>query len=272
MSEDGTAATQVIKNLNEIDFVVIAAIVVVAWLLTVACERLLPWLAERGPSRIRLHVLRLVPVLRLVILALAFAQLLPQIITPTPENLIALFGALGLALGFALKEYASSLIGGVVTIYERPYRPGDWVQVDDAYGEVKSIGLRAMTMVTPDDTEVIVPHSKMWGTLLFNSNSGQRTQLCVADFYLHPRHDALSVRRKLRNVALTSSYLDLERPVAVVVSEKPWGTHYRIKAYPVDARQQFQFISDLTVRGKDAMLTLGAEPAVPVVSVSGAAL
>jgi hypothetical protein len=84
----------------------------------------------------------------------------------------------------------------------------------------------------------------------------------VADFYLHPRHDAQSVRHKLRNVALTSSYLDLERPVTVVVSEKPFGTHYRLKAYPIDARQQFQFTSDLTVRGKEALSTLGAEPAV----------
>ncbi len=269
MNEAQTTATQVIKSLDEINFLVIAAIVVGAWLLISVCERLLPWMAERLPSRIRLHLLRLVPVLRLLILALAFAQLLPQIITPTSENLIALFGALGLAIGFALKEYASSLIGGIVTLYERPYRPGDWVQVDNAYGEVKSVGLRTMTMVTPDDTEVTIPHSKMWTSLLFNSNSGQQTQLCVADFYLHPRHDARRVRCKLRDVALTSSYLDLERPIAVVVSEKPWGTHYRLKAYPIDAKQQFQFASDLTVRGKEALLTLGVEPAVQVLAASG---
>lgn len=269
MSEETTTATQVIKNLDEINFLVIAAIVVGAWLSIVASERLLPWLAERVPSRIRLHLLRLVPVLRLIILAIAFAQLLPQVITPTPENLIALFGALGLAIGFALKEYASSLIGGIVTIYERPYRPGDWVQVDDAYGEVKSIGLRAMTMVTPDDTAVTVPHSRMWASLLFNSNSGQRTQMCVADFYLHPKHDARRIRRKLRHVALTSTYLDVDRPVAVVVGERPWGTHYRLKAYPMDARQQFKFTSDLTVRGKEALLRLGAEPTLPAVAAGG---
>ncbi len=269
MNEGQTAATDVIKSLDEINFLVIAAIVVGAWLLIVACQRVLPWLAERVPARMRLHLLRLVPVLRLAILAIAFGQILPQIVTPTPENLIAVFGALGLAMGFALKEYASSLIGGIVTIYERPYRPGDWVQVDDAYGEVKSIGLRAMTMVTPDDTEVTVPHSKMWNSNLFNSNSGQRTQLCVADFYLDPRHDAQRVRHKLRTVALTSCYLDLDLPVTVVLSEKPWGTHYRLKAYPVDVRQQFQFTSDLTARGKEALSSLGAEPAVQVLAARG---
>jgi len=43
----------------------------------------------------------------------------------------------------------------------------------------------------------------------------------------------------------------------VSVHEKPWATHYRLKAYPIDARQQFRFISDLTVRGKAALLRLG---------------
>jgi len=47
--------------------------------------------------------------------------------------------------------------------------------------------------------------------------------------------------------------------VSVVVSEKPWGTHYRLKAYPVDSRDQFRFISDLTVRGKALLQELGAK-------------
>ena len=38
--------------------------------------------------------------------------------------------------------------------------------------------------------------------------------------------------------------------------EKPWGTHYRLKAYPIDGREQFNFITDLTVRGKAALAGL----------------
>jgi len=51
------------------------------------------------------------------------------------------------------------------------------------------------------------------------------------------------------------------------VLEKPWRTHYRLKVYPIDARQQFHFLTDLTVRGKAALTSLGVEfvalPAVP---------
>ncbi|MDO9532345.1 MAG: mechanosensitive ion channel family protein, partial [Deltaproteobacteria bacterium] len=42
---------------------------------------------------------------------------------------------------------------------------------------------------------------------------------------------------------------------------QPWGTHYQLKAYPLDSREQFQFISDLTVRGKDVLAKMGVKPA-----------
>lgn len=91
--------------------------------------------------------------------------------------------------------------------------------------------------------------------------------LCVTDFYLHPNHDAAHIKHTLHDVALTSAYLQIQQPVVVIVMEKPWGTHYRLKAYPIDPRQQFLFITDLIVRGKAALTRLGVEFAtVPVLS------
>jgi len=160
------------------------------------------------------------------------------------------------------------LIAGVVTLYERPYRPGDWITINGTYGEVRSIGLRSVHLVTPDDTEVIIPHQYFWNSSVHNANSGARDLMCVAEFYLHPEHNAFMARHKLREVAVTSPYLNLNRPISVVVLEKPWGTLYRVKAYPIDSRDQFQFLSDLTVRGKHALKTIGAQPSIaPMVAM-----
>jgi small-conductance mechanosensitive channel len=211
-----------------------------------------------------------VPVVRLLVIAAAAWLIVQQSIDPTFENLITLFGAVGLALGFAFKDYTSSLIAGIVTLYEMPYRLGDWISVEGAYGEVKAIGMRAVEIVTADDTVVVIPHLKLWDKLIFNANDNSRNLQCTADFYLHPRHDAALVRRTLHDVGLTSPYLQVQnqKPVAVVVQEKPWGTHYRLKAYPVDPRDQFRFITDLTVRGKAALLELGLEFAVAPAAVA----
>lgn len=247
----------------------VALIVVATTLLIAAIQRLLPWIGNRLHGKRRLQLLALVPALRLALILLAFVLIVPLVIKPSMQNMVALLGASGIALGFALKDYASSLIAGLVAVGETPYRNGDWVQIDGVYGEVRHVGLRALQLVTPDDTVVTVPHARLWSEPVHNANDGSPRLMCVAEFHLHPRHDAALVRQLLADVALTSPYLYLKKPVAVLVEETPWGTLYRVKAYPVDARQQFRFTSDLTVRGKAALARIGAAAAAATMAVGG---
>ena len=206
----------------------------------------------------RLYLLGAVPILRLLLSTVAVLWVFPIVFNVTFENFLVIAGAASVAIGFAFKDYASSLIAGLVAIIERPYRPGDWVEIGGDYGEVCSVGMRAITIRTPADNIVTIPHDKIWTNNISNSNDGARTLLCVADFYLQPAHDAASVRAALRDVALTSAYLEYDKPVLVVLNETPLGTHYKLKAYPFDFRDQFSFISDLTVRGKLAIAAMGA--------------
>ncbi|MCS3702498.1 mechanosensitive ion channel family protein [Salinibacter ruber] len=254
-------STDILQEIQVGGLLAIAAIAGIAVGLTLLVQRYGPRLAEQVPGRYRLSVLALVPLLRLLIIAAALVLIIPQLIEPTFENLVAVLGAVGLALGFALKDYVSSLIAGIVVIYEGAYRPGDWVEVEGEYGEVRAVGMRAMEMVTPDDTVIVVPHQALWTGLIHNANDGTQNLQCVADFYLDPEHDGRPVRRLLRDIALTSPYLQIERPIDVVAAERPWGTHYRLKAYPVDPRDQFRFTTDLTVRGKAALREADVSPA-----------
>ncbi|WP_111495508.1 MULTISPECIES: mechanosensitive ion channel family protein [Marinobacter] len=238
-----------------------------AWVLIVAIQLAVPRVASRFSGKTRLYILAVAPLLRLVIIVGVIILVVPILVEPTFENLIAIFGALALALGFAFKDYANSLLAGIVTLYEMPYRPGDWIEVDGRYGEVRAIGTRAATIVTADDTAVVIPHSKLWDALIANANSGTSNLMCVAEFYLAPEHDAAEVRTALRDVAFTSPWVKTYQPVIVVLSETPWGTRYRVKAYPIDPRDQFQFISDLTIRGKVALRQLNATPVTAPVAV-----
>ncbi len=256
---DQDQVMQVLRDFHQIPFLRILLIAAGAWVLIRLEMTLGKRLAEKLSGRFRLYILPSLPILRLIIVIVAVAWVVPLVIEPTPQNLVALLGATALALGFAIKDYAASLIAGIVATFERPFRPGDWVQIGDAYGEVLSVGLRALRLLTPDDTVVTIPHLKFWSTSIHNANDGQRDLQCVTHFYLHPRHDGLAVRQKLRDVALTSPYLNLARFVLVIAKEEEWGTHYRIRAYPIDSRDQFQFMSDLTVRGKAALTEMGVE-------------
>ncbi|GAB3684874.1 mechanosensitive ion channel family protein [Salinisphaera aquimarina] len=264
-------AVQLINNLQDINIAKIALILFGTWFTIYLLRRALPYLAERGPNQTRLFLLGAVPIVRLLLLALAIVWVIPLIFNVTFQNFLVIAGAASVAIGFAFKDYISSLIAGIVAIVERPYRPGDWIEIGDDYGEVRSVGMRAIRLRTAADNIITVPHDTLWTGNISNSNDGSRTLMCIAEFYVAPDHDAARLRSALQDVALTSAYLEYAKPVLVMLNETPWGTHYRLKAYPFDMRDQFSFISDLTVRGKQAIREVGARQVSAPASADGRA-
>ena len=257
-NEGKQKAAQLLNDFQDISFTQIGLIFFGTWLAILLARKTLPYLAQRVPNQARLYLLGAVPIIRLALLTLAVLWLIPIIFNVTFQNLLIIAGAASVAIGFAFKDYVSSLIAGIVAIVERPYRPGDWVKIDGDYGEVKVVGMRAIKILTAQDDMVTIPHQTLWQHNISNSNDGARTLMCVAPFYVAPDHDAARVRSALRDVALTSAYLDYDHSVRVELKQTPWGTHYQVKAYPFDMRDQFGFLSDMTVRGKIAIKEAGA--------------
>ena len=251
------SAWQQLEQLVWTDVLLIVATLLASQLVVFLVTKGLHDAAQRTSPHKRLNVLRIVPITRLLIRLAATVIIAPMLFEPTFRNVVAFAAGMGLALAYTLKDYGSSIVAGIVTVLENSLQPGDWIEVDGAYGEVKSIRGRALRIVTADDTEVIIPHSRLWSASIFNATSGNRSLLCVADFYLDPDHDGRMVRARLTEVAESSSYRAPETSVTVIVLEKPWGTHYRVKAYVRESREQFLFLTDVTVRGKAVLRDMG---------------
>ena len=163
--------------------------------------------------------------------------------------MLALLGASALAIGFSFKDLMSSLVGGVFTLFEGTYRVGDWVSIGDDYGEIVKVGFRAIMLRSVDDTEIIIPHGKIWANTVRNSTSGKAELKCNISFYINSQQSASQAR---------SILLDMEK-------KHPWATQFIVRAYVGDSRRQFEFTSDLTVMGKEALLLAGINP--PLISV-----
>ncbi len=83
-------------------------------------------------------------------------------------SFVAVVGALGLAIGFALQGTLSNFAAGVMVILFRPFSVGDVVEGGGAVGGVKEVGMFATTLNSPDGKRVIVPNAAMMGGNITN--------------------------------------------------------------------------------------------------------
>lgn len=95
--------------------------VMLAYALLTAIQSFTMAISEKVPRRFRLMIKQSVPFLEALVLVVAIAHLLHLFVNLTGSNLLALTGTIAMALGFALKDYISSILAGIVTLFETPF-------------------------------------------------------------------------------------------------------------------------------------------------------
>ncbi|MCC6905878.1 MAG: mechanosensitive ion channel, partial [Anaerolineae bacterium] len=83
-------------------------------------------------------------------------------------GLVAGLGVGGLVVGFALKEIIENLISGVLILIQRPFQPGDVIEVDGSTGTVQRVELRATVIRTFDNVEVNIPNRIVYTSVVKN--------------------------------------------------------------------------------------------------------
>lgn len=100
-------------------------------------------------------------------------------------SLIAVLGAAGLAVGLALQGTLSNFSAGVMLLLFRPFRVGDYVEAGGNGGSVKVIGLFSTILNTPDNVQIIIPNSAVFGNTIKNyaANDTRRVDMVMGISY-----------------------------------------------------------------------------------------
>jgi len=77
------------------------------------------------------------------------------------SQITILGGALGVGIGFGLQAIVTNFVSGLILLFERPIKVGDMIEVGPDVGEVKELGLRATTVQTFDNAEIVIPNSQL---------------------------------------------------------------------------------------------------------------
>ena len=87
-------------------------------------------------------------------------------------SVIAGLGIVGIAVGFAAQETLSNFIAGVTLLVERPFRIGDWVEINGQTGKVREITLRTTRLRSRDNVVMAIPNSSVASSDIVNYSAG----------------------------------------------------------------------------------------------------
>ncbi|GGB59521.1 mechanosensitive ion channel family protein [Blastomonas aquatica] len=83
-------------------------------------------------------------------------------------------GAFGLAVGFGLQKTIGNLFAGIILLLDRSIKPGDVIAVKDSFGWVNKIGVRAVSVITRDGKEHLIPNEDLMTTAVENWSYSDR--------------------------------------------------------------------------------------------------
>ncbi|MDD2328128.1 MAG: mechanosensitive ion channel [bacterium] len=126
--------------------------------------------------------------------------LIINIVGTKPVSLVALIGSIGLAVGLAVKDNLANFAGGVMLLFNKPFRGGDYIEAQSVAGTVQSVGILYTTLTTFDNKTVHIPNGPLsTGNIVnYSTQATRRVDLTVNVEY---GSDVELVKRLLLDIA-----------------------------------------------------------------------
>jgi small conductance mechanosensitive channel len=145
-------------------------------------------------------------------------------------SIIAVLGAAGLAIGLALQGTLSNVAAGLMLLFLRPFKIGDWVEAAGVSGSVREIGLFTTIIDTFDNVFISVPNSAIWTSNIIN-HARYGTRRLDLDIGVSYDSNLDDVEAAMMELAEDARVLADPAPRFLVVSYGDSAINVRLRAY-----------------------------------------
>ena len=200
-------------------------------------------------------------IIRYVVIGFAFLLVLNTFGVQT-TSFVAVIGAAGLAIGLALQGTLSNIAAGVMIVFFRPVKLGDFVEVNGQMGTVKEINLNFIELASVANVQIIIPNSQVWGNTIVNYSAydSRRAEWVFGVGY---GADLKLAEETIRRTILTDPRSRTEpEPFIQVNNLGDFSVDFLVRVWCSSA-DFFQYQADMKRQVKEALDAAGVEIPFP---------
>ena len=167
------------------------------------------------------------------------------------SNLALIAGALSVGIGFGLQNIVNNFVSGLILLFERPVKKGNWIVVGGTEGYVKRIGVRSTVVQTFDDADVIVPNSELISNQVTNWMLDERSGRVRINIGVGYGSDMDLVKRLLIKAAGAHPEIKKDRksPIKVWFMEfADSSLNFQLNFYIKNISERFSVRSDIMLK------------------------
>lgn len=167
-------------------------------------------------------------------------------------SVVAVIGAAGLAIGLALQGTLSNVAAGVMIIFFRPIKNGDFVEISGQMGTIKDISLNFTELASIGNVQIIIPNSQVWGNTIVNYSA---YPLRRAEWIFGVGYGAnlAAAERTIRDTIMSDPRSkSAPEPFIQVNNLGDFSVDFLVRVW-VDAEAYFAYQADMTRNVKEAL-------------------
>ncbi|MEJ2364271.1 MAG: mechanosensitive ion channel [Deltaproteobacteria bacterium] len=162
------------------------------------------------------------------------------------RDITIIAGALGVGIGFGLQGIVNNFVSGLILLFERPVKVGDFIQLGEQWAEIKKIGLRATIVETLDRSEIVVPNSDLVSNQVTNWTLSNRILRIVVPVGVEYGSDVPLVMETLKEAAMASSkVMRLPEPRVLFVNFGESSLDFELRVWISNIDDRFSVKSQL---------------------------